>query len=353
MPLNNPARGERLQRVMADAGVAARRQCEALIEQGLVKVNGRKADRLPIFVDPATDKIEVQGRPLRPPERLLYIMLNKPTRTLGQPGERADDDRPRAIDLIDHPAKPRLVAVGGLDFDTTGLMLFTNDGELVNRLTHPKFGATRIYEAVVRGQMKGETIRSLSKGIFVIDEDAQKAKEEASAAAAAASAAPRPHGSKAGNRKAITKRTPKRSGLAAGGNSGRGSDDERTTRSRKVHLDVRVAAASAERSTLEITVRVGRDDEILTALQIVGHPVKRLTRIGIGGLKLRELAMGRWRELNKIELNAIRKGLKRSEATGGRAAAPEQRVVTTGPIEQPMMGGMDVSSRKPRVISDK
>lgn len=344
MPLNNPARGERLQRVMADAGVAARRACEALIEQGLVRVNGRKADRLPIFVDPASDKIEVQGRVLRPPERLLYVMLNKPTRTLGQPGERADDDRPRAIDLIDHPAKPRLVAVGGLDFDTTGLMLFTNDGELVNKLTHPRFGATRVYEAVVRGMMKGETIRALAKGIFVMEETAEKEEESAAEAAVKAGA------TKVLKKKKVAKRTTRR---GPSGNSGRGSDDERGTRSRKIHLDVRVAAATAERSTLEITVRVGRDDEILTALQIMGHPVKRLTRVGIGGLKLRELAMGRWRELNKIELNAIRKGLHRSEATGGRGAAPEQRIVTTGVVERPVVDGPDVSSRKPRVISGK
>jgi hypothetical protein len=163
---------------MADAGIAARRACETLIETGRVKVNGRVCDKLPAFVDPKNDRIEVDGRPLASEIRFSYIMMNKPTKVLTAP-IGPGDDRPAALAMIEHPSKPRLVAVGGLDFDSSGLLLFTNDGAVVNRLTHPRYGHVRLYQAKVKGRPTPQTVANLAKGVYVFDtEDGFKPEDD-------------------------------------------------------------------------------------------------------------------------------------------------------------------------------
>jgi pseudouridine synthase len=291
LPLNDPARGERLQRVMADAGIAARRACETLIETGRVKVNGRVCDKLPAFVDPKNDRIEVDGRPLASEVRFTYIMMNKPTKVLTAP-IGPGDDRPAALAMIEHPSKPRLVAVGGLDFDSSGLLLFTNDGAVVNRLTHPRYGHVRLYQAKVKGRPTPQTVANLAKGVYVFDtEDGFKPEDEGP-----------------GTRE--SRDMPGKSGKP--GERPMRKDGPQFTRgrpsnARKVQIDVKVGVMGEGNCTLEISAKHARDEEIVKALALVGHQVRRLHRVAIGPLVLRDLAMGRWRELTKSEIHAVTK----------------------------------------------
>ncbi|MEL6312058.1 MAG: pseudouridine synthase, partial [Pseudomonadota bacterium] len=232
--LADASRGERLQRVMADAGVASRRGCEALIEAGSVEVNGQLVTELPIWVDPKTDRIVVEGRPLPKVERQLYILLNKPTRTLTTAKDEPGSERRTVVSLVDHPERARLVPVGRLDYDTTGLLLMTNDGELVNRLTHPRYGVPKKYRAVVKGRVDPEAIGDLEQGIYLAE---------------------------------------RREGRTVGA--------VRTSR-----VELRVVFADRERTTLEITLREGRNRQVRRMLAAVGFPVKKLERIGMGPLSL-------------------------------------------------------------------
>jgi len=134
----------RLQRWMADAGVAARRVCEQLIEEGKVRVNGRVTKKLPVFVDPQEDRIEVSGRLIQPPARHVYIMLNKPERVLVAAADEPGLERTKVTDLVRHALAPRLFPVGRLEWDAQGLVLLTNDGAFAQRLTHPRYSVPKV-----------------------------------------------------------------------------------------------------------------------------------------------------------------------------------------------------------------
>ena len=127
---------------MASAGVASRRQCEELILQGLVRVDGQVVDELPVFVDPDTSVITVEGRRLRRPVR-VYFLLNKPKGVICTSSDPRG--RTKAVDLI--PAQERIFCIGRLDADTTGLIILTNDAELANLLTHPRYKIPKTYVA--------------------------------------------------------------------------------------------------------------------------------------------------------------------------------------------------------------
>lgn len=333
LPLNDPDRGERLQRVLADAGIAARRACEVLIETGRVKVNGRVCDKMPAFVDPKNDRIEVDGRPIASEIRFSYIMMNKPTKVLTAaigPG----DDRPAALSMIDHPSKPRLVAVGGLDFDSSGLLLFTNDGAVVNRLTHPRYGHVRLYQAKVKGRPTPQTVANLAKGVYVFDtEDGAKPEEE--------SREPRETPGKLGTRP-VRKEGPQFT---------RG----KPSNARKVQIDVKVGTMGEGNCTLEITAKHARDEEIVKALALVGHQVRRLHRVAIGPLVLRDLAMGRWRELTKSEIHAVTKRhpSERKQPVGApNQARKPARSDEPAPAHASPTPVPAASRRRPRVIGN-
>ena len=160
-------RGPRLQKVLAAAGIGSRRGCEELIELGDVKVNGQVVKDLPAWVDPQNDRITVAGARIEPAVRNIYIMLFKPRGVI-----TTNDDpegRRRAIDLVQHPSGTRLFAVGRLDLDSSGLLLLTNDGELANRLTHPRYGVHRTYEVTVRGSLSQDEVKELERGIYLFD----------------------------------------------------------------------------------------------------------------------------------------------------------------------------------------
>ena len=254
-------RGPRLQRILADAGYGSRRACEELIESGAVRVNGELVDALPAWVDPSEDRITVNGKALRQPERHVYIMLFKPRGVVSTNSD--PEGRVRAIDLVKHPSRPRLYPVGRLDLDSSGLLLLTNDGELANRLTHPRYEVHKGYEVTVAGGLTEEEVAKLEAGIFLHDSE------------------------------------------------GEGK------RTRETQL--RIVKRDRTRTMLYMELREGRNRQVRRMLLRVGHPVKKLRRVKMGPLELKGLAVGEWRELAAKELALLRKaaGLARGAAARG------------------------------------
>lgn len=262
-----PATTVRLQRVIADAGLASRRASELLIQEGRVRVNGEIVRILPVLVDPHQDRIEVDGRPLPQAERHLYIMLNKPTRTISSARDEPGAVRRTVLDLVEHPSRARLYPVGRLDFDTTGLVLLTNDGELANRLTHPRFGVEKTYHVVVKGLLDDQAVHDLERGIYIAQ---------------------------------------RREGRTVGG-------------SRASHVGLTIIRRDRERTILELTLKEGRNRQVRRMLAAVGAPVKKLERVAIGPVHLRKLARGEWRELTSGELGALKKACRGPAAPAGGA----------------------------------
>lgn len=163
-PSMNQAEGDRLQKVLARAGVGSRRRCEELIEAGAVTVNGEVAI-LGRRVDPTNDLIEVEGVAIGVRPDAVYYLLNKPVGVL----TTAEDPHGRPTVLDGLPPTPRVHPVGRLDADTEGLLLLTNDGELTHRLTHPSFGVDKEYLAEVAGTPSRGALRTLRHGVTLDD----------------------------------------------------------------------------------------------------------------------------------------------------------------------------------------
>src|SRR3954449_4003839 len=156
--------GERLQKILSAAGVASRRLSEELITQGRVSVNGKTVTELGTRADPSVDEIKVDGRRIKNDQRRRYVLLNKPR---GYITSRSDPEgRPTVMDLL-HAVKEYVYPVGRLDYDTEGLLLLTNDGELAARLTHPRHEVDKVYEARVRGVPDEHTMERLVKGVTI------------------------------------------------------------------------------------------------------------------------------------------------------------------------------------------
>ena len=272
----DPVGGERLQRVLSQAGVASRRACEALIEEGRVEVNGRVVTRLPVFVDVSSDRIRVDGKVVAAPDRKLYVMLNKPARTVTTARDEPGLDRRTVVDLVDHPSGIRLFPVGRLDFETMGLLLLTNDGEMANALTHPRYGLAKTYRAVVRGRLADEDIESIERGIYLADR-----KE------------------------------------------GRSTGASRTAR-----VQVEIIRRDRDRTTLQITLKEGRNRQVRRMLASIGYPIKKLERVAIGPLRLKGVARGAWRELSRDELRSLRRTLRSGDG-GPRGPKPGRDPVDT------------------------
>lgn len=269
----------RLQRVMADAGIASRRACEEMIQSGLVTVNGEIVRELPVLVDPEEDRIVVEGRPLPKRDPRIYIMLNKPSRTVTTNADEPGANRRTVIDLVEHPAAKRLFPVGRLDFETLGLLLLTNDGELANRLTHPSYGVAKTYRVVVRGKLADEDIASLEEGIYLAE---------------------------------------RKEGRTVG-----------AARTARVQLEI--VKRDRDRTTLHLTLKEGRNRQVRRMLAGVGYPVKKLERISMGPLKLKGLARGEWRELTRDEVRSLREATKprrksaKADPNDSRKAVAERR----------------------------
>ena len=260
-------KGERLQKVLARAGIASRRACEELIEQGVVRVNGRVIDSLPAWVDPATDKVSVKGKMIEGAERKIYLMLYKPRNTV----TTADDEAGRrtVLDLIDHPSGNRLYPVGRLDYDTMGLLLLTNDGELANRMTHPSYGIHKTYRAIVKGVLDDDRVSAMKRGIYLAD---------------------------------------RRDGATSGAK-------------RTGDVDINIVRKERDRTVVDLTLREGRNREVRRLFANIGCPVKKLVRTSMGPLRLKGLRLGEWRELTSNEVAQ----LKRSAYAKRSSKSPRKR----------------------------
>lgn len=237
----------RLQKLLSMAGVASRRAAERLIVEGRVEVNGTVVAELGSKADPARDEIRVDGRRLRFDTRLRYILLNKPR---GYVTTRRDPEgRPTVLDLLgDVPEY--IYPVGRLDYDSEGLLLLTSDGDLAARLTHPRHAVERVYEAIVHGVPDDTALDRLRRGIVLDGVRTQPADVE-----------PGPVVNKGG---------------------------QQTTR-------------------LRITLREGRNRQVRRMCSQVGHPVRRLTRVRMGSLRLDDVPPGRWRDLTPREVSTLKR----------------------------------------------
>jgi len=155
----------RLQKVLAEIGLASRRQAEEMIRQGRVTINGRAA-RIGEKVDPSRDHIKVDGRRVALPSEKLYLLLHKPKNTVTTLED--PEGRPTVLSLVKEK-RARLFPVGRLDYDAEGFLLLTNDGDLAHRLSHPSFRIPRTYRVKVKGKPSPEEIRKLSRGISLED----------------------------------------------------------------------------------------------------------------------------------------------------------------------------------------
>ncbi|MEG6521070.1 pseudouridine synthase [Desulfotomaculum sp. 1211_IL3151] len=232
---------ERLQKILAQAGVASRRHSEELIINGQVKVNGTVVTELGTRVDPMRDKIEVKGRPIPPPEKKVYLLMNKPrgyVTTL-----RDDRGRKTIADLLEGVSQ-RVYPVGRLDYDSEGLLLLTNDGELTQAISHPKHKVKKTYLVKVAGVPETEQLKEMAQGLVLEDGPTAPA-------------------------------------------------------------GVRLAGVGDNRALLEIIIHEGRNRQVRRMCEHIGYKVLRLRRTGIGNLELGNLKSGEVRELTKKELREL------------------------------------------------
>jgi 23S rRNA pseudouridine2605 synthase len=263
---------ERLQKIISQAGVASRRQSERLMLEGRVAVNGDTVRELGTKADAARDDIRVDGRRIRLPERHRYLLLNKPR---GYVTTRSDPEkRPTVIDLLDG-VRDYVYPVGRLDFDSEGLLLLTNDGDLAARLTHPRHGVARVYEAKVLGVPDEHDIQRLARGIVINGRRTAPAE--------------------------VSLRPGTGGQARAGGKRRRGAP-------RAVRSDLpRPGEGRRATAVLIITIREGRNRQVRTMCEAIGHPVDRLKRIAIGPIHDGGLKLGQWRELTRDEVKSLQK----------------------------------------------
>ena len=289
------ARGPRLQKALAEAGVASRRACETLIEEGRVTVNGDKVQTLPAFVDPREDRLAVDGREVARPRRAAathptagkhYVMLNKPRGVISTVADEPGMDRRTVTDLVNLPGRVRLFPVGRLDADSTGLLLLTDDGELTQRLTHPRHGVQKSYKVTVRGKVENRDAERLRKGLLLTDRKRARQLE----------------------------------------NQGKELSPRRAAVESVKILRHEVDVARGARTLLSITLKEGQNREIRRLLARLGFNVHRLERVSLGPLRIKGLKPGSWRTLERVELQQLRKaaGLTSGHAEPREGNRPEK-----------------------------
>ncbi len=244
---------------------------------GRVTVNGETVRELGSKADPVRDDIRVDGRRIRLAERFRYVLLNKPT---GYVTTRSDPERrPTVMDLLGG-IREYIYPVGRLDFDTEGLLLLTNDGDLAARLTHPRHGVARVYEVRVAGVPDAHDVERLAKGVTI--------------------------------------------------------DGRRTE-----PAHVQVAPGRHEgHATLRITIAEGRNRQVRRMFEAIGHPVDYLRRIAIGPLRDTRLRQGHWRDLTEAEVQSLKRAAHREVTGPADATTPggTKRAGRSAPGPRPRRG---------------
>lgn len=238
---------ERLQKVLASAGLGSRRQCEELILAGRVEVDRQVVTQLGTRVDPARQEVRVDGTRL-PRLRHVHYIVNKPPGVVST--NRDPAGRPRVIDMVPE-GRARVYAVGRLDMSSEGLILVTNDGELANRLTHPKFGVEKTYHVLVAGTPTAAELGRLKKGVHLAEGTARA-------------------------------------------------------------LDVWIKSRRKQSTLLEMVLDEGRNREIRRMLARLGHRVLKLRRVAIAGLRFADVPMGASRRLTAEEVRQLERAARQS-----------------------------------------
>ncbi|MBW2472358.1 MAG: rRNA pseudouridine synthase [Deltaproteobacteria bacterium] len=232
---------ERLQKILAQAGIASRRKAEELIREGKVRVDGMVVTEMGVRVDPATQKIECNGRPVFSLEKKVYILLHKPAGYLST--VRDPQGRPIVSDLLPN-IKERIYPVGRLDLDTEGALLLTNDGELAQAVLHPSREVKKTYVAKIKGRPGSKKLAALSRGIELEGKKTWPA-------------------------------------------------------------EITVLTSEKQTTTIQIIIHEGRKRQVRKMFEAVGHPVLQLKRIAYGQLALGELKPGKYRFLPPGDIKLI------------------------------------------------
>ena len=239
---------ERLQKIISQAGLASRRKAEVWIVEGRVSVNGKVVRELGSKADLSTDQIRVDGKPVRPPSRLVYLALHKPR---GYVSTRSDPERrPTVMDLLKKLKEP-VYPVGRLDYHSEGLLLLTNDGDFANRLMLASSGILKTYWAKVKGAPEEKQIERLRRGVPL--------------------------------------------------------DGRRTlpARIRVLRKTVRSSGEASANTWYEVIISEGRQNQIRRMFELIGHPVQKLKRVQIGTMSLGNLPVGQARHLTAAEVRGL------------------------------------------------
>ncbi|AIS52425.1 ribosomal large subunit pseudouridine synthase B [Thermoanaerobacter kivui] len=232
---------ERLQKYLAECGIASRRKCEEYILQGRVKVNGKVIKELGTKINPDVDIIEFDDKIVKREREKIYIMLNKPTGYITSVKDQFG--RPTVLDLV--KVKERIYPVGRLDYDTSGLLLLTNDGEIANILMHPRHQIDKTYIAKIKGVPTEEELNKFRNGIFINGYMTSKA-------------------------------------------------------------EIKILDVKNGTSLVEIKIHEGKNRQVRKMCEAIGHPVISLKRIKIGELSLKGLKTGEWRYLTEKEIEYLK-----------------------------------------------
>ncbi len=232
----------RLQKYMALAGVASRRKSEKIILQGKVKVNGKVIKQLGTKIDPNKDIVMVNDKKIEIEEQNIYIILNKPVGYVTTVKDQFN--RKTVLDLIKN-VKERIYPVGRLDYDTSGLLLLTNDGDITYKLTHPSYEIDKTYVATVEGTPTKKEMKRFEEGLIIDGYKTSKAK-------------------------------------------------------------IKIIRKNLNNSILKITIHEGKNRQIRKMCQSINHPVICLKRISMGEIKLGSLETGKWRFLSKKEIQYLK-----------------------------------------------
>lgn len=236
----------RLQKFLADCGIASRRKCEELILEGKVKVNGTIVTQLGQKVNPEKDEVTYNGKKVENCSQKVYILLNKP---IGYVTTSSDQfNRDTVLDLI--KIKERVVPCGRLDMYTSGALILTNDGDFVYKITHPKHEITKTYTVTLKGIIKNEEVETLRNGVEIDDNGTPYLTREA---------------------------------------------------------NVKILKTDIEKdiSRLEITIHEGKNRQVRKMCEAVGRKVLALHRTKIGEINVKDLKLGTWRYLKKSEINSL------------------------------------------------
>ena len=233
---------ERLQKYLAECGIASRRKCEEYILQGKVQVNGKTITELGVKVNPEKDKITFEGKNVKQEDKKVYILLNKPIGYVTTSDEQFGRDK--VLDLV--KVRERVVPVGRLDMYTSGALILTNDGDFVYKVTHPKHEITKTYTVTVKGIIQNEEVEQLKNGVKIDDYITRPAKVK------------------------ILK-----------------TDEEK---------DI---------SRLEITIHEGKNRQVRKMCESVGRKVIALHRSKIGNIGVKDIDLGKWRYLKSFEVKTL------------------------------------------------